>query len=218
MSIPAELESGDPLIVADGSGANPRETVPPAKKVHIHNPVWSLDGQWIYFARGQDPFGAMDVWRVRPGGGSLEQLTHQSAAVNFIAPLDARTLLYVARAADWSGPWLWSRRRGDEGHAPRVRRPRPIHLGIGQPRRPPRRRHRLESRGQPVEGTGARPGSRRSRRAALSLTCANESGAGPALLANGALLPVRPRNRRGVVEAPGWAGIRSPQRRGWRVD
>ena len=108
MSIPAELESGDPLIVADGSGANPRETVPPAKKVHIHNPVWSLDGQWIYFARGQDPFGAMDVWRVRPGGGSLEQLTHQSAAVNFIAPLDARTLLYVARAADWSGPWLWS--------------------------------------------------------------------------------------------------------------
>ena len=108
MSIPAELESGDPLIVADGSGANPRETVPPEKKVHIHNPVWSLDGQWIYFARGQDPFGAMDVWRVHPRGGSLEQLTHQSAAVNFITPLDARTLLYVARAADWSGPWLWS--------------------------------------------------------------------------------------------------------------
>jgi Tol biopolymer transport system component len=28
--------------------------------------------------------------------------------VNFLAPLDARTLLYVARAEDWSGPWLWA--------------------------------------------------------------------------------------------------------------
>src|SRR6185295_12378089 len=24
------------------------------------------------------------------------------------APIDARTLLYVARAEDWSGPWLWA--------------------------------------------------------------------------------------------------------------
>ena len=28
--------------------------------------------------------------------------------MNFLAPLDARTLLYVARAEDWSGPWLWA--------------------------------------------------------------------------------------------------------------
>ena len=28
--------------------------------------------------------------------------------MNFVAPLDARTLLYVARAEDWSGPWLWA--------------------------------------------------------------------------------------------------------------
>jgi Tol biopolymer transport system component len=28
--------------------------------------------------------------------------------VNFMAPLDARTLLYVARAEDRSGPWLWA--------------------------------------------------------------------------------------------------------------
>ena len=49
MAIPAELESGDPLFVADGSGANPREIIRPEPKVHIHNPVWSLDGQWIYF-------------------------------------------------------------------------------------------------------------------------------------------------------------------------
>ena len=28
--------------------------------------------------------------------------------MNFLAPIDARTVLYVARAEDWSGPWLWA--------------------------------------------------------------------------------------------------------------
>ena len=55
-----------------------------------------------------DPTEAMDVWRVRPSGRSLERLTEGAAAVNFMAPLDARTLLYVGRAADRSGPWLWA--------------------------------------------------------------------------------------------------------------
>ena len=45
---------------------------------------------------------------MRPSGESPERLTHQNAPVNFLAPLDARTLLYVARAEDWSGPWLWA--------------------------------------------------------------------------------------------------------------
>ena len=107
MTIPTELESGDPLSVADGSGANPRTIIFPEPKVHIHNPTWSPDGQWIYFVRGTDPTGSMDVWRIRPSGGASEQLTYQRAAVNFLAPLDARTVLYVARAADWSGP-CWS--------------------------------------------------------------------------------------------------------------
>ena len=45
---------------------------------------------------------------MRPSGELPEQLTHQHAPVNFLALLDARTLLYVARAEDWSGPWLWA--------------------------------------------------------------------------------------------------------------
>ena len=45
---------------------------------------------------------------MRPSGESPEQLTHQHADVNFLAPLDLRTLLYVGRAEDWSGPWLWA--------------------------------------------------------------------------------------------------------------
>jgi len=58
------------------------------------------------FIRGTDPTGSMDVWRVRPTGGSPEQLTHLSTAANYPTPLDTGTLLFVARAADWSGPWL----------------------------------------------------------------------------------------------------------------
>ena len=45
---------------------------------------------------------------MRPSGESAERLTHQNAPVNFLAPIDSRTLLYVARAEDWSGPWLWA--------------------------------------------------------------------------------------------------------------
>jgi Tol biopolymer transport system component len=48
------------------------------------------------------------VWRVRPSGGTPEQLTALRAAANLLAPIDPRTLLYVARAEDGSGPWLWS--------------------------------------------------------------------------------------------------------------
>lgn len=50
----------------------------------------------------------MNVWRVRPSGGTPEQLTTLRAAANLFAPLDQRTLLYIARADDHSGPWLWS--------------------------------------------------------------------------------------------------------------
>jgi Tol biopolymer transport system component len=98
-------QDGDPLFVVDRSGADPRQVL---VGMHNHNPVWSSDGQWIYFARGLDPTDAMDVWRVRPSGETLERLTEHGTAVNFMAPLDTRTLLYVGRAADRSGPWLWS--------------------------------------------------------------------------------------------------------------
>jgi len=100
-------EDGDPLFVADRTGADARQVLV-KKGVHNHNPVWSSDGQWIYFARGLDPTEAMDVWRVRPSGESPERLTEHGTAVNFLAPLDTRTLLYVARAEDRSGPWLWA--------------------------------------------------------------------------------------------------------------
>ena len=112
----ASRTPGDPLSIADRTGGDPHPIVVPnhegdafvRRGVHTHNPVWSADGQWIYVVHGPDPLGDMDVWRMRPSGESAEQLTYQRAPVNFLASLDARTLLYIARAEDWSGPWLWA--------------------------------------------------------------------------------------------------------------
>src|SRR5204863_916552 len=104
---------GDPLFVTAGAGADAHlirfEPSPkPGSGLHQHNPVWSTDGQWIYFVRGSNPTVAMDIWRVRPSGGMAEQLTNQHAAMNFLAALNARTMLYVARSDDRQGPWLWA--------------------------------------------------------------------------------------------------------------
>ena len=101
--------TGDPLFVADGTGADARRLLADHPQgIHNHNPVWSPDGDWIYFVQGADPTGTMDVWRIQPSGASLERLTQQNVATNFLAPLDRRTLLYIARAEDRSGPWLWA--------------------------------------------------------------------------------------------------------------
>jgi Tol biopolymer transport system component len=108
---------GDHLLVADRAGTDahpivlsPKETNDAffRKGMHNHNPIWSPDGEWIYFVHGLNPTVEMNIWRVRPAGGPAEQLTQRHASVNFLSMLDARTLLYVARGDDKSGPWLWS--------------------------------------------------------------------------------------------------------------
>jgi Tol biopolymer transport system component len=100
---------GDPLFVADRTGSDARQILAAEEGVlHNHNPVWSPDGKWIYFVRGAEPTDPMDIWRIRPAGGTPERMTKLHAALNFLAPIDPRTLLYVARADDRSGPWLWS--------------------------------------------------------------------------------------------------------------
>jgi Tol biopolymer transport system component len=100
-------EDGDPLFVSDRIGGDARKILE-EKGLHHHNPVWSSDGQWIYFARGPEPTEAMDIWRVRPSGESLERLTEGGIELNFLAAVDTHTVLYVARERDRSGPWLWA--------------------------------------------------------------------------------------------------------------
>jgi Tol biopolymer transport system component len=113
---------GDVLLVADRTAgdARPIQITPSdpdasssvRDRVHIHNPAWSADDRWLYFTRGfvrrMDWTDEMDLWRVPAGGGSPERLENEGSAVTSLAPIDARTLIYVARAADGSGPWLWT--------------------------------------------------------------------------------------------------------------
>ncbi len=99
----------DPMFVADRTGSDPQEIVARGS-VKNNNPVWSQDGEWIYFVRGPEPQDEIDVdiWRVRSSGGSPQRLTRHPAAVNFLAPIDSRTVLFVARDENWAGPWLWA--------------------------------------------------------------------------------------------------------------
>jgi Tol biopolymer transport system component len=110
------------LFIADRTGGDARQiAIQPSdpaewsggvERTHTHNPTWSPDDRWLYFAHGtfraRNWTDEMDVWRVRPTGGSPERLTRQNTSVTFLAPLDTRTLLYVARAANGAGPWLWA--------------------------------------------------------------------------------------------------------------
>jgi dipeptidyl aminopeptidase/acylaminoacyl peptidase len=98
---------GDPLFVrGPGASQDRRIYVAPAG-VHCHFPLWSPDGAFIYFLRGLPP-DDWDVWRVRPSGAGLEQITAQRARMAYPVMLDPRTLVYLATDADGSGPWMYA--------------------------------------------------------------------------------------------------------------
>jgi Tol biopolymer transport system component len=99
-------DPGDPLFVADRTGTNAQQVFALGPGGHNHFPTWSLDGRWIYFVSGIFP--EMDLWRISAKGGAAERLTRHNSDVRYIAPLDNRTILYVAPDQDASGPWLWA--------------------------------------------------------------------------------------------------------------
>jgi len=101
-------DAGDPMFVTDRTGAGPRQIFISKPGDHNHFPVWSRDGQWIYFVRGYPDTSEMDLWRISPIGGEPERLTQHNSEVRDPAPLDLRTVVYVARERDGSGPWLWA--------------------------------------------------------------------------------------------------------------
>ncbi len=99
---------GDPLFVANGSrrsGDSPIFTAPAG--LHSHFPLWALDGAFIYFVQGRLP-DKLDIWRIRPAGGTPERITSHNGRVSHPVLLDRRTLMYLAGDADGSGPWLYS--------------------------------------------------------------------------------------------------------------
>jgi serine/threonine protein kinase len=100
---------GDPMFVADRTGADPKQIfVDPIPGGHNHFQAWSSDGQWIYFARGIQATTEYDLWRIAASGGQPERLTRHNNYLAYPTPIDQRTVLYVARDRDGSGPWLWA--------------------------------------------------------------------------------------------------------------
>jgi serine/threonine protein kinase/Tol biopolymer transport system component len=101
-------EPGDPMFVADSKGSKPRQIFTLAADGHNHYPIWSPDAQWIYFVSGVWNAREMDVWRIRPTGGTPERLTNQNSDIRYLSLLDERTIVYVSPDANGAGPWLWA--------------------------------------------------------------------------------------------------------------
>jgi Tol biopolymer transport system component len=100
--------NGDPMFVADRTGANARWIFGNRPELHNHFPTWSPDGRWIYFVHGTPATKEMDLWRIDPAGGNPERLTQRNTDVAYPTPAGSRTVFYVARDGDGSGPWLWT--------------------------------------------------------------------------------------------------------------
>lgn len=81
------------------------ETVLITSPHHYDGPDYTPDGQWIWF--NSDRGGAMDLWRMRPDGKDLEQMTFDERVNWFPHPSpDGAHVLYLAYET------------GTEGHPP----------------------------------------------------------------------------------------------------
>jgi Tol biopolymer transport system component len=100
--------AGDPVFVSNGSRqvqGRPIFTAPAG--LHSHFPLWAPDLTFIYFVNGSIPDN-LDIWRIRPAGGTPERITSHHSQVTHPLFWDRRTLLYLATDSDGSGPWLYS--------------------------------------------------------------------------------------------------------------
>jgi Tol biopolymer transport system component len=104
--------AGDPLFLREPGGPPQGGQIfaAPAGR-HGHFPLWAADQAFLYLVIGAPP-DHMDVWRLKPAGGSPERVTFHDSAVSHPVFLDARTLLYLATDPDGSGPWMFSLRPG----------------------------------------------------------------------------------------------------------
>jgi Tol biopolymer transport system component len=102
-------EPGDPVFVADEDGSHPQQILVGKHGEHHHYPVWGTRGEWIYMSRGWPVTAEMALFRMRPvPDGELQQLTTDKIDVSHPAPIDERTVLYLAKTPSGAGPWLWS--------------------------------------------------------------------------------------------------------------
>ena len=90
--------NGDPMFVADRTGANARQIFQDRPGMHNHFPIWSPDGRWIYFVAwdtgdGGDGFMAHRPGRQEPGA------PHANAIQTSLIPPRSAT----AQCSTWRG-------------------------------------------------------------------------------------------------------------------
>ena len=156
-----------PCLSANATGADSRRIFVDQKGLHNHNPVWSPDGQWIYFVHGYGGPGEMDAWRIRSSGGTPERLTTQRDGD---LPGAAR-FTHAPLRGPCRGPFgslAVGARRREQDLASRKLRPRAVHIRCSECRRSAHRRHRRQSQRKPLEPATARPRGRRRRRETVS--------------------------------------------------
>src|SRR4029077_18848705 len=85
------------VMIADADGKNERLLAPHAGAAVAteYSPSWSADGQWIVYT--QERGGSSDIYRIRPDGSGLEQLTDDPAFDDqgVLSP-DGRSLAFIS--------------------------------------------------------------------------------------------------------------------------
>ncbi len=91
--------AGDSLWVARSDGGSPREVAALRGAMHIHWPVWSHDGRYIYFnysfsTANREP---ASIYRVAAEGGAVEPVVPTARRAVFAFPTpDGKGLIYSA--------------------------------------------------------------------------------------------------------------------------
>ena len=102
-----EPANGDPIFLADASGAGVVKRFQGEPGFHWHDPAWEHDGKALFFSHGLPPED-MDLWRLPVASGPPERMTRLSARVRYPTPLDARTLVFCANGEEASGSALYA--------------------------------------------------------------------------------------------------------------
>jgi Big-like domain-containing protein/WD40 repeat protein len=69
-----QIDGGPSVYVVDGTKAR-RRLLDPSVMEHSLNPAFSADGQFVYFAGRHSVLDAAAIWRVRPDGTGLQQIS-----------------------------------------------------------------------------------------------------------------------------------------------
>ena len=149
-------EAGDPMFVADSKGANPRQIFTLKAGGHNHYPIWSPDAQWIYFVSGVWDTREMDIWRIRPSGGTPERLTNQNSDMRYLTLLDERTIRVRIARPEWRGTLAVGPRSGTQGEPADQLRARSLLVRGRQRRRTPSGGRGFQSDSELVECSHSR--------------------------------------------------------------